>query len=65
MKILIHTGCISKNGILMQSYVILPDISYFIQPALNVIKIIGDPPIVTMTGCLQNFTLAHLGLQIL
>ena len=38
IKILIHMGYISENAIFMQFYVILPDILWFIQLALNVIR---------------------------
>ena len=46
MKIPIYIGYISQNTILMKLFVILPDVPEILQPALNVIRIIGDLPIV-------------------
>ena len=38
MKILIHIGCVTKNAIFMQFYIIVPETLSFIQPAFAVIK---------------------------
>ena len=46
MKILVYIGHISENAIVMEFFVILPDVPSVLQHALNVMKIIGDLPIV-------------------
>ena len=38
MKILISIGYISEHAILIQFYIILPDLLQLIQPALDVMK---------------------------